>query len=111
MLTLTQKIIQHHSQKDFWIIYKHSHTCLTSQKAYKQIQILQEQFPSLPIIQLEVHEERGVSDRIAEYFEIPHESPQCILFKWKKILQVMNHFWVTSRQITHHLKWWWNGNS
>lgn len=97
--------IQYHlTQQSDRLLYKHSHTCLTSQKAYKQVQKVQEQFPSLPIIQLEVHEERGVSNWIAEYFEIPHESPQCILFKSKKILQVMNHFSITNRQISHHLR-------
>jgi bacillithiol system protein YtxJ len=74
--------IQHHLQtKTFWCIYKHSNTCLTSTKAYKQIQAAQQDQPSLPVIFVSVQEHSDVSQRIEEYFEIKHESPQCILFK------------------------------
>ena len=90
------------------ILYKHSSTCLLSAKALKEIKIIEERLPDLPVLFLEVHTMRPFSNYIEQLREIRHESPQCILLlKWKP-KQVMNHLSVTARQITHHLQWWRN---
>jgi len=72
------------------IIFKHSNACPVSAKAKVEMDGLKEE-----IVLVVVQEQRDLSNKIAEEFDIKHESPQVILVKDGKAVKVFNHFDVT----------------
>lgn len=61
------------------LIYKHSPYCGLSATARAQVCALATVYPDLPVWQVDVVGQRGLSQQIAEDLGIRHESPQAIV--------------------------------
>ncbi|MCU9614235.1 bacillithiol system redox-active protein YtxJ [Caldibacillus lycopersici] len=59
-----------------FLFFKHSLTCPISAGAYEAYQAYLADHPNVPAYYLAVQESRPLSNYIAEYFAVKHESPQ-----------------------------------
>lgn len=91
------KIIQ--DSNWYYFIYKHSATCPTAILAKRQVEQFLETVPDTNIIYIHVRDQRDLSDWVAEYFDIEHESPQLITFLDGKVIEVKSHGEVTEQYI------------
>lgn len=75
------------------IIFKYSKTCGTSSRLKEEIENYLKGKDGVPLIYLlTVQDQRVLSDKIEEYFQIKHESPQIIKIKDSKPIYHQNHF-------------------
>lgn len=87
-------------------LFKHSTHCVISSNAKEQMDaftIQHEDNKEYAFYLIEVIEHRDISDLVAEYFNITHESPQLIVLKNKKVLFHMSHDAITIEEINEHL--------
>ncbi len=84
--------ILENSQKTPVIIFKFSETCGSSARLSKNIEnlVLEGKINS-PIYKIVVQKHSVLSQKIADWFSIKHESPQIILLKNKKVLYTGHH--------------------
>lgn len=69
-------------QPGYSIIFKHSTRCSISMMAKRRFELDWEQLPeSLPLYFLDLIKHRDISNKIAEQFQVHHESPQLLLIK------------------------------
>ncbi len=69
-------------QPGYSIIFKHSTRCSISMMAKRRFELDWEQFPeSLPLYFLDLIKHRDISNKVAEDFQVHHESPQLLLIK------------------------------
>ena len=92
--------------QNFACIYKHSATCGMSATALKQVKTAHNTLTmwgdeDLMIGLVVVQDARSVSNAIAEQLEVKHESPQFLIFKDGKLVDVLNHLAVSARHIQH----------
>ena len=78
-------------------VYKHSTTCPVSAAAGREVRELA---TSLPVYWVNVREQRDLSNWVAETYGVQHESPQLILLKAGKAVQVWSHYEVTRSRVT-----------
>ncbi len=69
-------------------IFKHSTTCPISARAAKEIASAA---TALPVFQVNVREQRELSNWVADAYGIEHESPQLLLIRSGKVERVWNH--------------------
>jgi len=84
-----------------WMIFKHSDSCPTSLNAHRQVTRFIEAQPDVPVLMLEVKAQRELSNKIAEFFDTKHESPQVLIFKGKTLKEVKNHLSIGERGLLH----------
>jgi len=89
-------------------IYKHSATCPTSIYAKQEVEQAMEKYPDVSVIYIHVWDHRDLSNRVAEYFDITHESPQLLTMKGNDVKDVKNHYSVTAAYMQHILGGWFN---
>lgn len=82
-------------------LYKHSATCPVSHAAHKQVEKFAAAHPEPLIIFLEVHDQRELSNQVAEHYEVKHESPQLLTFKNWNLKEVHNHLSISARYLRH----------
>lgn len=63
------------------VLYKHSPSCLLSTVARREVVALDRALPEIPVYQVDVIREHGLSARIAADLQVRHESPQVILIR------------------------------
>ncbi|WP_342646811.1 bacillithiol system redox-active protein YtxJ [Mucilaginibacter sp. CSA2-8R] len=69
-------------QPGYSIIFKHSTRCSISMMAKRRFELDWEQLPeNLPLYFLDLIKHRDISNKVAEDFQINHESPQLLLIK------------------------------
>ncbi len=69
-------------QPGYSIIFKHSTRCSISMMAKRRFELDWEQLPeNLPLYFLDLIKHRDISNKIAEDFQVHHESPQLLLIK------------------------------
>ncbi len=69
-------------QPGYSIIFKHSTRCSISMMAKRRFELDWEQFPeNLPLYFLDLIKHRDISNKVAEDFQVHHESPQLLLIK------------------------------
>lgn len=69
-------------QPGYSIIFKHSTRCSISMMAKRRFELDWEQLPeNLPLYFLDLIKHRDISNKIAEEFQVHHESPQLLLIK------------------------------
>jgi bacillithiol system protein YtxJ len=69
-------------QPGYSIIFKHSTRCSISMMAKRRFELDWEQLPeSLPLYFLDLIKHRDISNKVAEDFQVHHESPQLLLIK------------------------------
>lgn len=92
------------SHKEPVIIYKHSNYCAVCSRA---ISVLQDAIDAGKInfltYKVAVHDNRDVSDVIAEDLQLRHESPQLIIVKEGQILYFANHYDINAQDMLEYL--------
>jgi bacillithiol system protein YtxJ len=70
------------------LVFKHSTTCPVSASAAQEVRSMQS---TLPVMWINVREQRDISNWVAETYGVAHESPQLILIRAGKPAQVWSH--------------------
>jgi bacillithiol system protein YtxJ len=69
-------------QPGYSIIFKHSTRCSISMMAKRRFELDWDQLPQdLPLYFLDLIKHRDISNKVAEDFQVHHESPQLLLIK------------------------------
>jgi Protein of unknown function (DUF2847). len=82
-----------------FLLFKHSLTCPISQKAFQEFRRYSEKHPEVPAYYLAVQESRPLSNLIAEYYSIRHESPQIFYVRDGKVKWHCSHGDITETAI------------
>ena len=91
------------------MIYKHSDTCSVCHAALAVLDKFEQSYPDIPIAMLEVKSQRELSNQIAAEYEVPHESPQLLIFKDGILKQTKNHFAIRQEWLVHIVEGWYAG--
>ena len=78
-------------------VFKHSTTCGVSAAASREVR---EMTTELPVYQVNVREQRDLSNWIAETYGVKHESPQLILIRDGKAEKSWSHYDVHRSVVT-----------
>jgi len=73
------------------VIFKHSSRCAISSMAKSRLSLKWDFDEGLPIYYLDLIKFRDISNKIASYFNVYHESPQILLIKDKKCVYHDSH--------------------
>ncbi len=80
------------SEKNPVIIFKYSRECNSSTRLSLELEkIMDQKKLTLPIYRVTVQTQRVLSNRIEEWFQIKHESPQIIVVKNGRVLYTAHH--------------------
>ncbi|SEN17627.1 bacillithiol system protein YtxJ [bacterium A37T11] len=91
-LTTEQQLDDIAHNDTYCIIYKHSTRCPISSMAKKSIQLEEVLLPDdLPRYYLDLFAYRQVSNKIAEKWQVRHESPQLLLIKGNECVYHASH--------------------
>ena len=71
------------------LVFKHSTTCPTSAEAAREVAGLA---TDLPVYQVNVREQRDLSNWVAAEYGVPHQSPQLILVAAGKAARSWSHW-------------------
>ncbi len=86
-----------HVSDDTYYILKHSNTCPISLRAYNHVHDkIRHASITEKVYLLVVQEQRELSNKLSEYFDIKHESPQLIKVINGKVEFVKNHLDILS---------------
>jgi len=85
------------------LIFKHSPTCGLSDLAYTEVSLFADAHPELPVILVDVLEQRELSQQVAVELHVGHESPQVILVSDGRPLWNASHRGVTMQAIERAL--------
>lgn len=81
-------------------IFKHSTSCSISSLAKKRLQLTWNfDEEDLPLYSLDILNYRNLSNKIAEEFDVVHQSPQLIVIKDKKVIYHASHLSINLRQL------------
>ena len=78
------------------ILYKHSVTCPVSARAQEQVVELKHDIPTYAVV---VQYARDLSEKVAEMFDIEHETPQAIIIKDGKPVADFSHAHITTKAV------------
>ncbi|HLR79470.1 MAG TPA: bacillithiol system redox-active protein YtxJ [Bacillota bacterium] len=82
------------------LLFKHSTTCPLSAQAMNEYQsFLQSLDKDVSAYMVKVIEERPISNKIAEWTEVRHHSPQILLVKDKEVLWHTSHTKITTKNM------------
>ena len=74
------------------VIFKHSNRCIISRIVLKKFEFNYKRVNSLEKFYLvDVINQRDISNKIATYFDLNHESPQLLLVKNKSLIYSASH--------------------
>lgn len=76
------------------LVFKHSTTCPVSAEAAREVAALD---PGLPVFQVNVREQRELSNWVASAYGVTHQSPQLILVRGGKAVRSWSH-WDVRRE-------------
>src|SRR5512137_2565411 len=76
------------------LVFKHSTTCPVSAEAAREVTGLSTE---LPVYQVNVREQRDLSNWVAAEYAVPHQSPQLILVRAGKAVRSWSH-WDVRRE-------------
>ena len=87
------------------IIFKHSTTCPTSARAWREVQnFIRESTGEVLVSMVKVIESRPVSNQLTADLGVKHQSPQALLVSDKKVLWHASHQNVTQESIKKALE-------
>ncbi len=82
------------------IIFKHSTSCPTSARAWREVQdFIRESSDEVLVAMVKVIESRPVSNQVTADLGVMHQSPQALLISNKKVLWHASHQAVTQENI------------
>ena len=79
------------------VLFKHSPTCGVSLAARSQVDQFRAAHPSVPVHTILVRTQRELSNRVADWADVEHESPQVIIVKRGKVVSAASHEGVTAK--------------
>lgn len=83
------------------VIFKHSTRCSISAVALQRLQKISQ--PSdIDFYFLDLLSYRSLSNRVAEHFKVPHESPQVLVIKDGKCVYDESHMGISMNDIVEH---------
>lgn len=85
------------------LLFKHSTTCPISARALVELHDFVRSEPGLPVYQLQVLENRALSDEIAHRLQVRHHSPQLILVTHGEAEDTLSHGAIRRRSIERFL--------
>jgi len=86
------------------IIFKHSHRCSISSMALQRIERIHKEInESANFVLVDVIKHRGLSLKIAKYFDIKHESPQIIFYNKDSVQFTDSHMNIKSSKVLDYL--------
>ncbi len=99
-IDMLKEIIQSSNQQSL-LLFKHSTQCPISAKALEEVKKYSQTVDAkhVKIAMVHVIEDRPVSNEIADYFEIKHESPQAIWIKDGKATWHASHKDITQEAL------------
>jgi bacillithiol system protein YtxJ len=86
------------------LLYKHSPYCGLSTMARHEVHFFVQGNPDVPVYVVDVIHRRPLSQRIADLFEIEHESPQVILLRRGRPMFDASHRGVSAHAIEAELQ-------
>jgi bacillithiol system protein YtxJ len=81
------------------VVFKHSTTYPLSARARAELLTLVESHPEVEIHEVQVIEDRDLSEHIARSTGVPHESPQILVLRTGAVAWHDSHFGVTARAV------------
>ena len=95
------KQIINKSQERPQVIFKHSSRCSISSVALQRLQRVSQplhiDFYFLDLLSL-----RSLSNKVAQVFNVPHESPQVLVIKEGRCIYEESHMGISMNEIVHH---------
>ena len=86
------------------LIFKHSPTCGLSDMAYTEVSLFADTHPELPVLLVDVLEQRSLSQQLAVELHLVHQSPQVILVAGGRPLWSASHRGVTMQAVERALE-------
>ena len=83
------------------VIFKHSTRCSISAVALQRLQKVS-QPADIDFYFLDLLTYRSLSNKIAEFFKVPHESPQVLLIRDSECVYEESHMGITMGEIVGH---------
>lgn len=81
------------------VLFKHSTICSISDSAMEEVERLAGRRPDVPVFVIDVLAQRGLSQWVAGYFDVRHESPQVIVVRDGKPFWNTSHLAITADAI------------
>ncbi|MBE3554713.1 MAG: bacillithiol system redox-active protein YtxJ [Thermicanus sp.] len=82
------------------ILFKHSTRCPISARAYREMELLSEEHPEVPMGLVKVIESRPISQEIEKRLGVMHQSPQVILLDGKGLVAHVSHYEVKREKLS-----------
>jgi len=83
------------------ILFKHSTTCPTSSRAWREVQnFIKESSDDVLVGMIKVIESRPVSNQVTEELGLKHQSPQVLFVHERRVLWHASHQEVTQARLT-----------
>ncbi|GAA4797638.1 hypothetical protein GCM10023231_27800 [Olivibacter ginsenosidimutans] len=103
-LTSVEELEQLANSGTYAIIFKHSTRCPVSNMAKKTFEFESTLIPEgTPVYFLDLIKYREVSNKIAEKWQVKHESPQILLIKGDECLYHESHNAIEAAKVVIHL--------
>lgn len=90
-------------QKSVFAIFKHSTRCPISAAAKARMEhSWEEENSGVPVYYVDVIQDRGLSNELAEHFSVVHQSPQILLIKNGQCIYNASHTGISPTTIAKH---------
>ena len=98
-ITTAQQLNDIKAAKGYSIIFKHSTSCSISMMAKKRFELDKQLFDeNTPLYFLDLIKYRDLSKKIAEIFQVHHESPQLLLIKDGECVLNQSHSSISAEE-------------
>lgn len=82
--------------REWAVLYKHSNLCWMCLLAARQVRRFAKTHPETPVYQVDVIEEREISNALAQSLGIPHRSPQALVVNSGRVVWHASYFGITA---------------
>ncbi|MBB5172777.1 bacillithiol system redox-active protein YtxJ [Texcoconibacillus texcoconensis] len=87
-------------KQETFFLFKNSTTCPISDEAFKAYETFANNHANVPTYYLNVQEARPLSNAIAEYYSVKHQSPQVLLIVNDRAVWHDSHFNITTSALS-----------
>ncbi|QDI91208.1 bacillithiol system redox-active protein YtxJ [Salicibibacter halophilus] len=81
------------------LLFKNSTTCPISSNAFDEFKAFATEHPEVPVYYLNVQEARPLSEYVATYWDVKHESPQALLLTASEAKWHTSHSDITEQTL------------
>ena len=85
------------------VLLKHSTRCPISAAALEEVTQLRARNPDVPVYLVDVHEQRDLSDEVAERLGVAHNSPQAFVLARGVPVWQASHYSIKARKLAEEL--------